>query len=659
MKGNYYGFSNLENSRYSVVTGDNVIEVTQFSSVFAGSNSPELFMAFPYLDLVNKLKQSFSVADNPTASAVQQYRNHLSTLNGYLAFCGKTIESNVGTELAGSFDAKVRDYLESITVAPRTRRDRRLHLQAIQKLYQASLTARDTPPPSKHCSLGATLRLRIAETGVAPKTLAKQAGVDPTTLWRWLKGATPRADTLPALRRLEVRLGLTRDALVNLIEKPINEQETAVALPSHRLRMAERPKHNLPLPESALGVSFLQEWRALFDYKISDFPTLERQPRGHWRLIPQTVASSVSPLAQRGTMVCPTASMFMQRIRTFLGVLTNLPPENGGITWYEPPPQTLAWCAHPQALECFLQWITSQSDGIRHNGQKVFARAVSSLLRPQTGFLWQQAAVYRVRLPEGFRPASDDAWREMCAKSHKFLRDYIRSATSVSRNPAEPIANLLNSPNPLKPIRDAIVRIDTDAANSPPGSISEARHKRNALVLALLLSNPMRVRTLASLTWMPDGHGTVRGSPTEGWRIQLQPVHLKTGNSKQSRGYSVKVADWVKPMMDEYIEEYRETLLAGKASTYLLVGDEDGGIWEGLSRTVRHLTRRYIPGSPGFGPHAMRHLVATDWLRKHPGDFLTVAELLNDNLTTVLENYAHLRRDDSFSRYEAYLDTLK
>lgn len=658
MKGNYIGFSNLENTRYSVVTGDNVIEVTQFSSVFAGSNPPELLVALPYLDLINKLKQSFSIDDSPTASAVQQYRNYLSTLNGYLAFCGKTIESNIGTELAGNFETKTREYLDGITVAHRTRRDRRLHLQRLQKLYQASLNARNTPA-GKPQSLEATLRLRISETGVAPKTVAKQAGVDPTTLWRWLRGATPRADTLPALRRLEVRLGLTRDALVNLVEKHANGSATAVTIPSHRLRMAERPKHSLPLPESALGAHFLQEWRALFDYKVSDFPILERQSRGHWRLIPRTVSLTLSRLAQRGAMVCPSASMFVERVRSFLGVLANLPPENGGIAWNEPPPQTLAWCAHPQALECYLQWMTSQSNGIRHNGQKVFARAVSSLLRPQTGFLWQQAAVYRIRLPEGFRPESDDAWREMCAKSHKLLRDYIRSSTGVSRSPEEPIADLLNLPNPLKPIRDAIVRIDKDAANAPTGSISEARHKRNALVLALLLSNPMRARTLTSLTWLPNGHGTVRGNPTEGWRIQLQPQHLKTGNSKQSRGYSVKVADWVKPMMDEYIEEYRETLLAGKASTYLLVGDEDGGIWEGLSRTVRHLTRRYIPGSPGFGPHAMRHLVATDWLRKHPGDFLTVAELLNDNLTTVLENYAHLRRDDSFSRYEAYLDSLK
>lgn len=657
MKRKHYDFNNLENSRYYAVTGDNVIEVTQFCSVFAGSNPLELFMAFPYTDLVSKLKQTYSIDNNPSASAVQQYRNYLSTLNGFLTFCGKSLESNVGVELAGLFDDKLQAYLDNITVASRTRRDRARQLRTVQKLYQAALAARQSPQGTQN-SLSAMLRLRIAETGVAPKTLAKQVGVDPTTLWRWLKGATPREDTLPALRRLEVRLGLERDALVRLVDKRSREEAPPATTPSHRVQMAERPQHCLTLPESALGEAFLKEWQALFDYKISSFPTLERQSRGHWRLIPKTMSMAVSSLAQRGSMACPTADIFIERMRTFMGVLTNLPPENGGIAWNETPPQTLAWCAHPVALECFLQWMTSQSNGVRHNGQKVFARAAASLLRPQTGFLWQQASIYRERLPYGFQPGSDAAWQEMCAKSHKFLRDYIRSATGVSRNPEEPIADLLALQNPLKPIRDAITRIEADAATSPPGSMSEARHKRNALVLALLLSNPLRARTLVSLTWLPNGHGTLRGSPAQGWRIQLQPLHLKTGNSQQARTYNVKIANWVKPMLDEYIAEYRDTLLAGKSSPYLLVGDEDGEIWEGLGRTVRQLTRRYIPGSPGFGPHAVRHLVATDWLRKHPGDFLTVAELLNDTLATVLENYAHLRRDDSFARYEAYINTL-
>jgi hypothetical protein len=100
--------------------------------------------------------------------------------------------------------------------------------------------------------------------------------------------------------------------------------------------MAERPKHNLPLPEADLNASFLQEWRALFDCKPSDLPTLERQPRGNWRLIPKSVSAAVSSLSRRGAMVCPSADMFLTRIRSFLGVLTNLPPEGGGIAWEAP-----------------------------------------------------------------------------------------------------------------------------------------------------------------------------------------------------------------------------------------------------------------------------------------------------------------------------------
>jgi len=612
-------------------------------------------MAYPYSDLVSQLRQTFSIDDNPAPSALQQYRNNLSALNSYLEFCGKTLESRVGSEFTIDFDNKLRSYLDVIEVSPRTLRDRGRLLKAIRKLYQATLQARPANP-GKQANLSAALRLRIAETGIPAKTLAREAGVDPTTLWRWLRGATPREDTLPALRRLEVRLGLKRNELVQLIERSTDGPAHVATTPAHRLQSAERSQHKLYLAESELSDSFLSEWRALFDYKTTSFPALERQARGHWRLIPASTSGAVSTLARRANMVCPTAEMVLDKLRLFLGVLMKLPLEDGGLSKDVPPMQTLAWCAHPTALGCFLGWMTARSNGIRHSGQKVFAAVVANLLRPQTGFLWQQPALFRCSLPPSMRPESNAAWQEMCANSHKFLREYIRGATGVARNPEEPIADLLAQPKPLQPIRDAIARINADAAASRPGSITEARHKRNALVLALLLSNPLRARTLVSLTWLPNGQGSLRGSPSLGWRIQLQGIHLKTGDSQRGRVYDVKVAAWVKPLLDEYIEEHRETLLRGMSSPYLLVGDEEGGIWEGLGATVQKLTRRYIPGSPGFGPHAIRHLVATDWLRKHPDDYLTVAELLGDAPATVLAHYAHLRRDDSFARYEAYLN---
>ena len=659
MKENSFRINYFVDSRYPAVNAHNGAKIQQVCSVFASSNSLELSMAVPYSDVVAKLKQHFAPDDSQSPSAIQQYRNHLSALNGYLAFCGKTVESNVGTEFTGQFDAKLRAYLDSIKVAPRTLRDRALQLKSMRRLCSSQAVPPRRPAVSKSSNLAAVLRQYVAESGNSPHALANDVGIEPATLTRWLKGTAPRVTSVPSLRRLEARLGLEQGALICCVEAPVSETALLGRVPSHRLRMAERQQHGLMLPESALTPAFLTEWRALFDYKISSFPTLERQPRGHWRLIPADMSKRLSELASRGRMVCPTADIFIERMRSFFGVTCNLQPEGGGIPWSETPPQTLALCAHPRTLECYLQWMSDQSEGVRHNGQKVFARSVASLLRPQTGYLWQQPEIFRNRLPEELRPESDDTWRKMCESSHKFLRDYIRSSNGVSRNPEEPIANLLALSSPLKPILEAIDRIDMAAAAAPPGSITEARHKRNALVLALLLSNPFRVRTLSSLTWFPNGHGTLRGNSAQGWRITLQPLHLKNGDIQQKRVYDVKVAGWVKSRLDEYIEEYRDTLLAGIDSPYLFVGDQDGKMWEGLADTILMLTRRYIPGSPGFGAHAIRHLVATDWLRKNPGDFLTVAELLNDNLATVLANYAHLRRDDSFARYEDYIAKLR
>ena len=54
----------------------------------------------------------------------------------------------------------------------------------------------------------------------------------------------------------------------------------------------------------------------------------------------------------------------------------------------------------------------------------------------------------------------------------------------------------------------------------------------------------------------------------------------------------------------------------------------------------------------------MRHLVATNWIVKNPNDFLTVSELLNDSPEVVMNNYAHLKKDTAFGRYNAQLQEL-
>lgn len=651
--------STPEIQRYLNVTGHNVAQVTNYSFVFAGSSTLlEHAMARPYSDLIEKLKQHFGISGEQSpesASPIQQSRNHISALNGFLTACGKTVESNIGAELGSQFDAQLRKYLDLIQVSSRTKRDRTTQLRMIRRIYYempTSHSGQKTP-----ISLSSALRAAIAQTDLAPKTLAKEVGITPSTLRRWLHGAHLNQRGIPSLRRLEHALGLERDALVKLAGSPEDARQSMSSQrrPAYRCRISEREPHGLTLPDSEMSALLREEWQGLFAYKTGGATHLERTRKGTWRLIPATTAGTVSELARRRNMVCPTADMFLEHLRCFLGVLFRLPISEGGIAWNSPPSQTLAWFAHPDALTLYLDWLTDRSDGLRHSGQRVFAQFAASLLRPITGYLWQQPNIFRQRLPESFRPADDDAWREMCKKSHSYLRTFLQTTIDVSRRPDEPISDLLALEQPLKPLLQAIDRLDAAAATCPPGSISEARHKRDALLLGLLVSNPLRLRTIASLTWSPDGHGSLRGSPTTGWRIALTPHQLKNGGSRRGQNYDVRVATWLQPRLEAYLEEFRNTLLNDKPSEYLLVSGREGKLWEGIGARVRKLTEKLIPGSPGFGPHAIRHIVATDWLRRYPGEFMTVAELLNDQLETVMKNYAHLKRDDSFSRYEAHV----
>lgn len=50
------------------------------------------------------------------------------------------------------------------------------------------------------------------------------------------------------------------------------------------------------------------------------------------------------------------------------------------------------------------------------------------------------------------------------------------------------------------------------------------------------------------------------------------------------------------------------------------------------------------------GPQAFRHIWATDWLKRFPLDYGTVAGKLNDRVSTVLRNYGHLNAADHAAR---------
>ena len=91
----------------------------------------------------------------------------------------------------------------------------------------------------------------------------------------------------------------------------------------------------------------------------------------------------------------------------------------------------------------------------------------------------------------------------------------------------------------------------------------------------------------------------------------------------------------------------------------------DTGVWnsDSMYARVKSLTATYSSSGLGLSIHAFRHIPATDHLLRNPGDYLSVAKMLNDKLETVLREYNHTEIQDgirtllcSVQKAEAELD---
>src|ERR1700730_9715056 len=119
-----FEFNGLKNVRYTVTYADNV---SAWQTLRGSTDAP---MLLSYTDLIAQHKQRLLANQADTKSHDQIFKNHLSTLVSYLAYNGKTPDSQVGVEMLTKFEERSRAYLEQLQVARRTMLDRRSHLRA-------------------------------------------------------------------------------------------------------------------------------------------------------------------------------------------------------------------------------------------------------------------------------------------------------------------------------------------------------------------------------------------------------------------------------------------------------------------------------------------------------------------------------------------------
>jgi site-specific recombinase XerD len=597
---------------------------------------------------------------------IQVLRNHVSVLNSYLVFCGKTAENKIGRELTHDFIKKSAAFVELVCDGKKKAAADRMSIlrswyKTVEKFTQASRLQTHSGVSQFHQEL----RIAVAKKGTSVVEIARAVKCEPNSLRKWLAGAYPFKTSLPSFHRLETYLGFERGYLESLLNFPRYKGTIANHSGNDQYieRFQESMKSRYFLPCEELSFELKAEWQKLLRYKTAEFPVgLRRSATGWWRTISAEDATRKTiknPMCHiENGKVCPSAERAESSLRSFLGFLVKPASDEKfpGLGLPIDGVQTLAMFVIPEFVSAYFEFMKARSGNIAHSGHVAFGGYVGSLTRETEGYLAQQPAF--LKKIEAY--ASDRTWEALCRETHELcLAWQLAGKNKKSRDPKAPLMALLALDQPLKPFARAINKLDEAAAACSPGSSYQAAYKRDALLLALSIANPLRLRTLTIAKYVPPGKASAYKTnlyKTEKgvWRLRFSRDEFKNGEGK-AENYDAPLPRGLSERIDEYLDEYWPTLMKRNPSGPWIFASKRGQKHSALDNVISNIAKNYIPEVTRLRGHALRHIVATDFLRRNPGQYSVIAELLHDTLETVLKNYVHGKMESAFNAHEESL----
>ncbi|MGN6150370.1 MAG: tyrosine-type recombinase/integrase, partial [Rhizomicrobium sp.] len=172
---------------------------------------------------------------------------------------------------------------------------------------------------------------------------------------------------------------------------------------------------------------------------------------------------------------------------------------------------------------------------------------------------------------------------------------------------------------------------------------------RNALMLALLVSSPLRRKNLAALSM-----GTTLRQSSDGWRI-----YFPSGDVKNGRPIDYEVAPKLVPLLEFYLHDVRPTLLGMNASNALWINAygnpmKDHALWLSLTEfTEKHF-------GVHISPHDLRSVTATMLAHESEDHALAAAALLGHHDSRVTEkHYLKARNIEASRRANEVLESVR
>ncbi len=167
---------------------------------------------------------------------------------------------------------------------------------------------------------------------------------------------------------------------------------------------------------------------------------------------------------------------------------------------------------------------------------------------------------------------------------------------------------------------------------------------RDGVLIALLASRPIRVRTLAGLT---IGRQLILASG--GWRMVLEPEDMKN-----RRSLELPLPITLTEPLEYYLKAVRPALINGSDGQELWIGRNGLPMTKAtISNMIRLRSKKEF--GIGIGPHRFRHAMATSVTIKDPQNSMISAQLLAISHSMVQKHYDRASDSVAARRYHEAL----
>lgn len=634
-------------------------------TVFSMSEALASLKPITYGEVRDHLEQALSARLEAEGKSQKRVSNFRTTMKRWMEQFGLSERIPVGVEVGAEFTKYLELYSKAMEgMDQQTIADRRSMMVAYRETWVHLRQA--ATADTLEGDFAQTLVRLIELSGTTTRAIARAAGVGFSTVKRWRRGrCLPTKRFLPAVHRLEEIFGLPVGVLVTKLPKVLcgNTEPIKSCQTGHRKHGATLKR--LPYRLKEFPPTLQGEWDDLVRF-YTDAAWLRMhglKRNSKWRV-------------REHDNSCPTASRVRSLVSEFMGYLC-LPsdaedPRLRGMG-FQPDELTLGAFSDSGLVYNFSQFMRERSYLKHYNSGTFYLFSFSMLLlRKETGFLWQQPE-FGSRLP---MPVSAGDWQAWCERHRAVIKSTQKDLTregefKKTRDPFEPISTIIqNNQHPLDVLFELAADYEADAPPRHASPHCKAVHRQNLFLIKFVTVIPLRVFNISVMTWKPDGTGNLYQKPDGAWWVRFDPSYLKNHKgAAKDRPFDVPVHPSLWPYVEEFLFTHRPHLAGAAACDYVFrpalalkateTRHPGRAVAETvLSRRVFKITQRYIQNCPGFGLHAFRHLVATEYIKNNSAGYAIAAAVLYDKEKTVRSNYAWVTPADTFGFWNDYVSTL-